>query len=248
MAVTMNSKQRDYLDEAVERRLSSSPEALAFVAYWEERKEPFEVKNLENVQGDERDVVFISVTYDAKIRQNFGPINGQYGWRRLNVLFTRARDKIVVFSSMEAGDISVGPDSPRGAHALKDYLGFAKTGKLDQPFETHRPPDSDFEIAVADFLAQHGYQVSCQVGVAQYYIDLAVRHPQKPGTYLLGVECDGATYHSAKSVRDRDRIRQNVLEDLGWRIHRIWSTDWFKNPVNAQKRLLEAVNKSLQLV
>jgi very-short-patch-repair endonuclease len=121
---------------------------------------------------------------------------------------------------------------------LRGYLEFAQTGRLDYARATGREPDSDFEIEVADVIRSRGYEVDAQIGVSGYFIDLAVRHPNKSGEYVLGIECDGATYHSSRSARDRDRLRQTQLERLEWKIHRIWSTDWFKNSAEETKRLL----------
>jgi very-short-patch-repair endonuclease len=136
-----------------------------------------------------------------------------------------------VFSSMGSEDIVVGANAKRGVKALRDFLAYGETGILHHTEDdTGRAPDSDFEIAVADALQKEGFQCVPQVGVAGFFIDIAVVDPGNPGRYLMGIECDGATYHSAKSVRDRDRLRQSILERLGWRIRRIWSTDWFKNP------------------
>jgi very-short-patch-repair endonuclease len=144
---------------------------------------------------------------------------------------------------MRADDISVEPGSSPGVLALKNYLAYAETGLLDQPKPSGREPDSDFEVTVAQALRAAGYQCTAQVGVAGFFIDLAVKDPDEQGRYLIGVECDGATYHSAKSVRDRDRLRQAILENLGWRIHRIWSADWFKNTQQEVEKLLAVLQK-----
>ena len=125
--------------------------------------------------------------------------------------------------------------------ALKRYLKYAQTGETDIPRPNGREADSPFEVEVADDLRGCGYEIDHQIGSAGYFIDLAVKDPERPGRYLLGIECDGATYHSAQSARDRDRIRQGVLEGLGWRIHRIWSTDWFRFPDRELKKAVEAI-------
>jgi hypothetical protein len=165
------------------------------------------------------------------VYQRFGPINSDVGWRRLNVLFTRSRKRMHVFSSMGSEDIVAGNASSRGVRALHDFLRYCESGILHTvERETGRAPDSDFEIAVTDALSKEGFACIPQVGAAGFFIDVAVVDPGNPGRYLMGIECDGATYHSAKSTRDRDRLRQAILERLGWRISRIWSTDWFKNP------------------
>jgi very-short-patch-repair endonuclease len=206
------------------------------------------VKNLENVQGDERDVIFISVGYGriagGYVPMSFGPLNLDGGERRLNVLITRARRICEVFTNLSADDIDLGRSNARGVRALKTFLKYSKEGQLDVPVATGREPDSPFEESVLAALQRVGYQVETQVGSAGFFIDLAVVDPERPGRYLLGVECDGATYHSARSARDRDRLRQEVLESLGWRIHRIWSTDWFRNPEGEIKRLVGSIEEA----
>jgi very-short-patch-repair endonuclease len=233
--VTMSADQRDQVERAIEELAKDDPlfqEALEKNLLVEE---PLFIKNLENVQGDERDVILISCTYGpeeigGKVYQRFGPINADVGWRRLNVLFTRSKKRMHVFSSMGSDDIVLSQQSKRGVVALKSFLSFAESGHLHQAIATGRAPDSDFEVAVASALGQAGFECVPQVGVAGFFIDVAVRDPGNRGRYLMGIECDGASYHSAKSVRDRDRLRQAVLERLGWRIRRIWSTDWYRNP------------------
>jgi very-short-patch-repair endonuclease len=243
--VAMNARQRDQIENDLELALKDTVFRSAFEKN-ARSDEPLFIKNLENVQGDERDVIFISFTYGPQekgsqsIPQRFGPINTVTGWRRLNVLFTRAKKRVHAFTSMLAGQIVVGPDSSRGVRALKAYLAYAQTGNLvGQDSVQEKEPDSHFEIAVMDILQKHGYECVPQVGVAGYYIDIAVRDPGMPGRYLMGIECDGASYHRYKSTRDRDRVRQGVLEGLNWRIRRIWSTDWFANPDAEIKPILD---------
>lgn len=244
--VTLNIKQRDLIAEMLEERLRTLPEAIAFKERWESEGMGLFVKNLESVQGDERDCIFISTTFGkAKgtdvVRQTFGPITRAGGWRRLNVLFTRAKKAVAVFSSMRPEDIIADSNTSEGTKALRDYLEYARNGSLPMERETGLPPDSDFEVAVADMLRGTGYEVEPQLGVAGFRIDIAVRHPAHKSGYLAAIECDGASYHSGVSVRDRDRIRQEILESLGWqgRIWRIWSTDWFRNPQAESERLLQ---------
>ncbi|MDO6564393.1 DUF4011 domain-containing protein [Amphritea sp. 1_MG-2023] len=247
--VAMNSTQSEQIDRAVEELVRGNKTLQSALEENQSKNEPLFIKNLENVQGDERDVIFISCTYgphDAQggeVMQRFGPINSDVGWRRLNVLFTRSKKRMHIFSSMEADDIKVSNTSSRGIIAFKNFLGFAKSGQIHQPVHTGKAADSDFEISVAEALSRYGYQCEPQVGVAGFFIDLAVIDPGKSGRYLMGVECDGATYHSAKSARDRDRLRQSVLERLGWKIRRIWSTDWFKNPEGQIQPLVAELDK-----
>jgi very-short-patch-repair endonuclease len=243
-AVAMNVKQKQRIEVLLSDRLKDQPELRSRFDSGTEGAHAF-IKNLESVQGDERDVIFISVTYGpttprGRVPRTFGPLNQSSGWRRLNVLFTRAKKRVVVFSSF-APEALEGGELSRGASDLKKYLTFARSG-LDLPGETtDRAPDSDFEVEVAEALRDAGYPVVPQVGVAGYFIDLAVKHPVRRTEFILGVECDGAAYHSSFSARDRDRLRQQVLEGLGWKIYRIWSTDWFRDPVGQKKRLVEAV-------
>ncbi|WP_067738227.1 DUF3320 domain-containing protein [Novosphingobium naphthalenivorans] len=198
--------------------------------------EPFFVKNLENVQGDERDVIFISVGYGptvagGRVPMRFGPLGTEGGERRLNVLISRAKQRCEVFASMTDEDID--PDfaqSRKGVFAFRLFLHFARTGRMTMAESTGRDHDSVFEEQVAKALQERGYQVSRQVGLAGFFIDLAIADPERPGRYLLGIECDGAAYHDARSARERDRLRQSVLESHGWTIHRLWSTDWFHRP------------------
>jgi very-short-patch-repair endonuclease len=248
--VTLNFEQRELVEELLDRRLRDDPAAVAYQERMQGGPETFFVKNLENVQGDERDVMFISTTYGPDARgnqyQRFGPINCTNGHRRLNVLFTRAKKRTVVFSSLDPDRIQTTANSPWGLRVLKEYLIFARTGVLQQPDHGSDQPVNDFERAVGTVLKEKGYEVVPQVGVAGFFIDLGVKHPSKAGTFLLGIECDGAGYHSGRSARDRDRLRQEILENLGWKIHRIWSTDWFKSRDDEIKRLLRHLAELLE--
>ncbi|KNY27460.1 DUF3320 domain-containing protein [Pseudobacteroides cellulosolvens] len=210
--------------------------------------EPFFVKNLENVQGDERDVIFISVGYgktkEGYLAMSFGPLNNEGGERRLNVLISRARLRCEVFTNLAPEDIDLSRTNARGVKALKTFLTYARDGNLNIPVETGRECDSPFEEEVYVSLTNLGYSVRKQIGCAGFYIDLAVVDPEDNNRYILGIECDGASYHSARSARDRDRLRQSILEDKGWNILRIWSTDWFRSPKDELKRVVEAIEKA----
>ncbi|MEW8051420.1 MAG: DUF4011 domain-containing anti-phage protein Hhe [Candidatus Thiodiazotropha sp.] len=247
--VAMSAEQRQHIERAIETLAKDDPVFQDWLDKDATRRESLFIKNLENVQGDERDVIFISMTYGppepgAKVYQRFGPINSDVGWRRLNVLFTRSKKRMHIFSSMGSDDIVVGPTSKRGVQALRDFLSYCETGILHKTErDAGRGPDSDFEIAVMTALRDEGFECIPQVGVTGFFIDVAVVDPGNPGRYLMGIECDGATYHSAKSVRDRDRLRQTILERLGWRIRRIWSTDWFKNPHGELGPIIRELNE-----
>lgn len=246
--VAMNAKQREEIEKQLDELAKDNTSLYLAMQKNKNHTEPVFIKNLENVQGDERDVIYISMTYGpsqvgGKVMQRFGPINQEVGWRRLNVLFTRSKKRMHIFSSMKSGDILVDGRSSMGVKSLKNFLDYAESGHLEQAVETGKSADSDFEIAVMDALKKSGYECEPQLGVAGFFLDLAVRDPGKPGRFLMGIECDGATYHSAKSARDRDRLRQEILESLGWNIKRIWSTDWFKYPEAQLQPILNELEK-----
>jgi very-short-patch-repair endonuclease len=242
---TFSVAQRDVIRDRIDARRRENPELEPFFST--NKLNPFFVKNLESIQGDERDVIFISVGYgrdkDGRLTQNFGPINADGGERRLNVLISRARERCEVFSPISADDIDVS-SRKLGTVALREFLQYAEKGYFDVPTRTENTFDSDFEESVADFLRGRGLTVHPQVGMAGFYIDLGVIDPAKPTRYVLGVECDGATYHSSRSARDRDRLRQEILESRGWIIHRIWSTDWFHRRSQEEIKLLDALSKA----
>lgn len=233
--VTFSMAQQRLIEDLLDERRRQNP---ALEPHFNRAHEPVFVKNLESVQGDERDVMMFSVGYGpdlhGKVSMNFGPLNRQGGERRLNVAITRARELLQVFSTLRADQINLAGTSALGVRHLKTFLDFAARGQAAIAEATHANVladfESPFEQQVAERLEAEGYEVHRQVGCAGYRIDLAVVDPTAPGSYLLGVECDGASYHSGKTARDRDRIRQSVLEGLGWRIHRIWSTDWWLEP------------------
>lgn len=245
--VAMNKEQSSLIEEILTQQILDNRSAEAAWTKMTDSTEPLLIKNLETIQGDERDVIFISCTYgkdpDAKrVYQRFGPINAVGGERRLNVLFSRAKKRMHVFSSMLPDDIK--QSESKGTQLLKDFLYYAKNGiERTTGNVTGREPDSDFEIAVAQLLASHGYECVPQVGVQGYFIDIAIKDPAHPGEYIMGIECDGATYHSSSFARDRDCLRQQILENLGWKIRRIWSTDWFRNPKGTLKPILDELEK-----
>lgn len=243
--VAFSKAQSNTLTEALEYERRRDPVLDAFLR--EGSAEDVFVKNIENVQGDERDVILISVGYGPQepngrlASMSFGPVNGEGGERRLNVLFSRARIRCEVFASFDPGDIDPSRSSRDGPRVLKRFLDYAKTGIIEERVTTGLDADSPFEEDVIRVINGLGYIADPQVGTAGFRIDIGVRHPDRPGQYIVAVECDGAAYHSALWARERDRLRQDVLEGLGWRFHRIWSTDWFHRREHEIKRLVEAL-------
>lgn len=250
--VTFNQPQQVLIETLLDARRSANATLDRAIAA--SMDEPLFIKNLENVQGDERDVIFFSITYgkDAagKMLMNFGPLNGEGGHRRLNVAVSRAREGVVIYSSLMPEQIDLARVRAAGVHDLKRYLEFALKGPralAAQSAPTGLGPDSPFESAVIRVLRDRNWTVHPQVGCSGYRIDMAVVDPRAPGRYLVGIECDGRSYHSGATARDRDRLRQHVLEGLGWRIHRIWSTDWWLNPDAEVNKLLARLKTLMEL-
>ena len=213
-------------------------------------EEPFFVKNLENVQGDERDVIFISIGYgrdaNGQVSMNFGPLNNQGGERRLNVLITRTKYRCHVFSNLKADDIDLSRTGSVGMRVLKTYLKYAETGTMpvDVPYESGFSVDSPFQREVARRLEGQGYIVHQEVASGRNFVDIGIVDPNRRGRYIIGIECDGASYHSSRSARDRDRLREQGLKDRDWKLHRIWSTDWFNHPERELKRAVDAIERA----
>lgn len=248
--VTFSQAQQTLVLDKLDEARRAYPEIESF--FGEDAEEPVFVKNLENVQGDERDVIIFSICYgpdqNGKVSMNFGPLNRDGGERRLNVAVTRAKHEIIVYSTLRSEQIDLSRTRAKGAEHLKAYLEYAERGPralaAGVVSAEQNAYDSIFEKEVAEFLRSNGYEVHTQVGCSGYKIDLAIVAPESPGNYLLGIECDGATYHRASTARDR--LRQLVLEGLGWKIHRIWSTDWWRNHEQSATDLLEAVQEAVE--
>ncbi len=246
---TFSMRQQLAVLDELEQRRRLDPSLEPF--FDRNKSEPFFVKNLENIQGDEREAIFLSITYakahDGRLRYNFGPLNGENGWRRLNVLTTRARRLMRVFSSIKGEDINLAATTSQGAQLLRDFLTYAEHKRLDSAIlSAIAETESPFERDVMQELTRRGIRLVPQVGVSGYRIDLGVLDGEIEGRFICGIECDGVTYHSSNTARDRDRLRQQVLESRGWEIHRLWSTDWFKDRNGQIERLLNLIEKSRQ--
>lgn len=235
--------QRDAILDELERLRRSERDCEGFFAA--DKPDPFFVKNLENIQGDERDVIFISVGYGpdsgGAVSMNFGPLNAEGGERRLNVLITRARQRCEVFSSLRPDQIDLRRSQARGVQALKTFLTFAESGQLGPARTAPDDREPAFAELVGRALKSAGYRVEQQTGAAAFFLDLAVFDPQQPHRQILGIACDGESYRAARWARDRDRLRRQVLEDRGWQVHRIWSADWLHRPEAELQRLLAAI-------
>jgi very-short-patch-repair endonuclease len=250
--IAFNQSQQSAIEDAIHERRRRYPEVEALFHIG--LSEPLFVKNLENVQGDERDVIILSMGYGyneaGKFLKNFGPLTKSGGERRLNVAVTRAREEVVLVASVKAADLDLSGSTSLGANLLKGYLAYAERGVDAMAREVESitgEAESNFEEEVAAGLISRGLHPVLQVGCGGFRIDMALKHPERPGEFCLGIECDGATYHSSKTARDRDRIRQNVLENLGWNIIRLWSTDWIRDPERQINRVLAAYARATAL-
>ena len=249
--VTFNSEQQCLIEDLLDEERRKDP---GLEPYFSEMElEPVFVKNLESVQGDERDIMYFSITYGpdmaGAVSMNFGPLNRDGGERRLNVAVTRARHELRVFSSLRGEQMDLSRTKAAGVRDLKHFLEFAELGPRALAEAHHGSQgdfDSPFEASVATALGRKGWQVHTQIGASSFRVDLGVVHPDFAGRYLAGVECDGATYHRSATARDRDKLREQVLRGLGWEIVRIWSTDWWVNPGGTLERVHAALTELLE--
>ena len=244
--VTFSEAQKQLIEDLIEKRREQHPEYEEYFS--DQRDEPFFVKNLENVQGDERDVILFSVCYapdkEGKFAMNFGPLNKLGGERRLNVAITRAKEQVVLFSSIHASQIDLNRTESVGVAHLKSFIDYAEKGvKVDLNAGT-APAQESFAGIVSRFLEDHGYKIEHDVGLSDRKIDIAVRNPEREDEFLLGIECDGPSYAAPRTVRDRDALRTSVLRSLGWHLCKVWSIDWTFDRKRAEERLLAALEEA----
>jgi len=249
--ITFNIQQQSLILDLLDEMRRADPRLEWFFS--EDREEPVIVKNLENIQGDERDVILFSITFGpdlaGKLAMNFGALNSIGGEKRLNVAITRSRQELHIFSSITADKIDLSRTRATGVRDLKAFLDYAERGAVALPAREEGslgPAENPFEDSVAEAFRAKGWEVRTQIGVSGYRIDLGIVNPDRAGAFLAGIECDGAQYHSSATARDRDKIRQAVLEGLGWNILRIWSTDWFRNPTTVAERLHDQLTSLLE--
>ena len=231
--IAFGQHHADNIENTLMRRLGELDDSSLDEFFSETNEERFFVKNIERVQGDERDVIILSVGYHKDANGNlpyrFGPILQEGGERRLNVAVTRARSRVTLVSSFSHRDMAPDRSSAKGAELLRQYLEYAASGGKELGAGVSDVPLNPFELSIKEGLERRGIPVTPQYGVSGYRIDFACAHPDEPGRMVLAVEADGASYHSSPTARDRDRLRQQVLEGKGWRFHRIWSTAWFRD-------------------
>jgi very-short-patch-repair endonuclease len=251
--IAMGIKHANRIDECRLQRLREDPDLEAEVGefFREDKEERFFVKNLERVQGDERDAIILSIGYGKNSRGDlpyrFGPLLYEGGERRLNVAITRAKHRLTLASSFSARDMDPERSQAPGVELLRQYLQYvASDGANLGDVILDKPILNPFEVDVRDTLSKQGLKLVAQYGSSGYWIDYAVAHPTEPGRYVLAIECDGATYHSSESARDRDRLRQEQLERIGWRFHRIWSGEWFYNRDKCVEKVMAAYRRAVE--
>jgi len=247
--IAMSIHHADRIEAVLSQRLrSESRDVIEFLD--EGANERAFVKNLERVQGDERDAIILTVGYskmpDGRLPYRFGPLNQQGGERRLNVAVTRARRRLTLVSSFSEVDMDPGRSSAEGVELLRRYLRYAASGGIDLADGEVDVALNPFEVEVKQRLEDAGLSVVPQHGASGYRIDFAIAHPARDGRFVLAVEADGASYHSSYTARDRDRLRQEVLERLGWRVHRIWSTDWYNDSSSEVAKVMDAYRAAIE--
>jgi very-short-patch-repair endonuclease len=251
--ITMGITHASRVEESLRQRLRADPELAGDLAEFfdENREERFFAKNLERVQGDERDAIILSIGYGKNARGDlvyrFGPLLLEGGERRLNVAVTRAKNRITLVSSFTSRDMDPERSAAEGVKLMRQYLQYVESAGTNLgDAVADKPALNPFEVDVRDTLTRHGLKLTAQYGSSGYWIDFAVQHPVQPGRYILAIECDGATYHSSHSARDRDRLRQEQLERQGWRFHRIWSSEWFSNKETCAAKAIAAYQQAVR--
>lgn len=242
--VTFSSVQQNLIEDLLNEAFKKNPKAEKVAT---ESIEPIFIKNLENVQGDERDVILFSVGYgpdkDGKTYLNFGPLNREGGWRRLNVAVSRARYEMIVYSTLRSDQIDISRTSSEGIAGIKAFLEYTEKGKIALPQKhiVKKVNPRYFEKMVAEQIQDLGYTVHTDIGCSGYRIDIGIVNPEKPSEYVLGILTDGTTYRDAKTAKDREVVQTDVLKMLGWNIYKLWSPDWWDNPKKVLDDIVESI-------
>jgi len=244
--VAFSKVQGDLIEDDLIEELDKHPQ-LKEIAM--NSKEPIFVKNLENVQGDERDVILFSIGYGAdkngKVSMNFGPLNNAGGERRLNVAVSRARYEMIVYSTLKASQIDLKRSNAKGVEGLKGFLEFAETGKLPFVSSTSRSMAANVMVEqICDALAQKGYVTESFVGRSNFKVDIAISTREHPEQFILGILCDGRNYYETKTTRDREIVQPGVLRMLNWRVMRVYSIDWYENRERALEQILQELKSA----
>lgn len=251
--VTFSSVQQTLIEDLLNEEFARNP---ALEEANNKAVEPLFIKNLENVQGDERDIILFSVCYgpddSGQVSLNFGPLNREGGWRRLNVAVSRARYLMKIYATLRADQIDLSRTRSEGVAGLKAFLAFAEKGKVALPIPQVAAPEkhalASLETSVATFLSAQGYQVDTHIGCSGYRVDMAVIHPDKPKEYLAGVLFDGYNYLAGQTARDRNVVQSSVLKLLGWKIFRIWALDWWENKEQVMQALLDYLDQQKAII
>ncbi len=246
--VTFSQTQQNLIEDKLQKLFMSDPKLEEFT---NESLEPLFVKNLENVQGDERDIILFSVCYapdeEGKMSMNFGPLNRDGGWRRLNVAITRARHEMHIFATLQADQIDLSRTAAEGVAGLKAFMQFAEKGNLSvRPEDVQEVRNKQhLSESVSKKLQEKGLEVKCNIGTSGFKVDIGIVHPNNAQQYILGIVVDGHYYYNANTTNDREMVMPSVLKALGWNIHRIWTIDWFENSDKIIDTIIERV-KQLQ--
>ena len=249
--IAFSESQQSTIEDAVQEFRKKHREYDGFLS--EEKEEAFFIKNLENVQGDERDTIIFSICYgknsQGRMFMRFGPLGHQGGERRLNVAITRAKYNVKLVGSIQPEDIDLDKTKSEGVRMLRTYIEFAsRTVRESSPVQKkNRLYETDiFSESVALFLESRGYKVKRNIGTSDYTVDMAIEHPEIEGAYIAGIECDGDSYQMARTVRDRDHLRVSVMERMGWKMYRVWSTEWIQNEQVAKQKLIDFITDALK--
>ena len=239
--IAFSEKQQSVIEEVINDYRLKNPQCESF--FDEAKDEPFFVKNLENVQGDERDTIVFSICYaknsQGRMYQRFGPLSHDGGERRLNVAITRAKYNIKLVGSIMPTDIVIKEGTKEGVRLLREYIYYAMQNDFIAAAENDRETDEPFADHIVSVLEDMGYQCARNIGSSQYKVDIAVRSMDKQDVFIAGIECDGAQYAGTRTAKDRDVLRRNIMSSLGWNLYHVWAMAWYLNPEEEKKRLKE---------
>lgn len=252
--IAFSEKQQQAILSELQRFREENPGFEEF--FVEDKENEFFVKNLENVQGDERDTIIFSIGYaktkeqrdrNGRMAMRFGPLGHNGGERRLNVAITRAKNNVKLVSSILPSDIDLSRTQSEGVRMLRSYIEFAMNGEVSlQKRQLKNDTNDDFVDVIGEYIERNGYSVERHVGCSEYKIDIAVKHPKHANCYVAGIECDGFSYVTAKTARDRDHLRKSVLESMGWNLYRVWSAEWVNNPEIEGEKLLIFIKDTIE--